>query len=98
MPKISVIVPMFNSEKFIQTCIDSILQQTFKDFELIVIDNCSTDRSCKIIEKYSDPRIKLHRNKKNSVNLKIEIVNLHSQANRFTFFKSIREMQFFLKL
>lgn len=57
-------MPMFNCEKYIQTCIDSILQQTFKDFELIVIDNCSTDRSCKIIEKYSDPRIKLRRNKR----------------------------------
>ena len=56
---------MYNVEKYIQTCLDSIFQQTFKDFEVIIVDDCSTDRSLEIIESYHDSRIKLHRNVKN---------------------------------
>ena len=65
-PKISIVIPTFNSEKYIATCLDSILQQTFQDFEIIVIDDCSTDRSSEIVESYDDPRIKLYRQIKNS--------------------------------
>lgn len=39
-PKISVIVPMYNAEKYLNLCVSSILAQTFKDFELILIDDC----------------------------------------------------------
>ena len=53
--KVSVIVPMFNTEKFITVCIDSILLQTLKEFEIIVIDDCSTDRSFEVVrERYCD--------------------------------------------
>ena len=61
MPKISVIVPVFNAEKYLQRCIDSILIQTFSDFELLLIDDGSTDSSGKICDDYAklDSRIKV---------------------------------------
>ena len=59
MPLISIVVPVFNSAKFISRCIDSILNQTFQDFELILVDDCSQDNSLEIIQKYSDNRIKV---------------------------------------
>ena len=59
MPLISVIVPVYNAEAFLQRCIDSILAQTFRDFELILINDGSVDASPEICEKYArkDPRI-----------------------------------------
>lgn len=59
--KISVIVPVYNSEKFINRCIDSILAQTYSDWELILIDDGSTDSSLSILYKYKyqDSRIKV---------------------------------------
>ena len=65
-PTISVIVPMYNAEKYLQTCINSILNQTFTDFELILVNNCSTDRSLEIAKSFSDPRIKILQTEKNS--------------------------------
>ena len=51
-PAISVVIPMYNAEKYIGDCLDSILAQTFTDFEVIVVDDCSTDNSKKIVESY----------------------------------------------
>ena len=56
---ISIIIPNYNSEKHIKKCINSILEQTYKDFELIIVDDMSTDNSVQIIKEYSDERIKL---------------------------------------
>ena len=64
-PKISVVVPMYNAENFINVCIISILEQTFKDFELILIDDCSTDKTFEIAKSFNDSRIKLLQNEKN---------------------------------
>jgi len=52
MPIVSVILPNYNHALFLQQRIDSILNQTFQDFELIILDDCSTDNSKEIIEKY----------------------------------------------
>ena len=59
MPKISVIVPVYNVEKYLSRCIDSILAQTFMDFELILIDDGSSDNCGKICDEYArkDERI-----------------------------------------
>jgi glycosyltransferase involved in cell wall biosynthesis len=65
MPKVSVLMPMFNSEKYIGMAIESILNQTFKDFELIILNDGSTDNSKKIVESYSDSRIILIENTQN---------------------------------
>tara|TARA_B110000503_G_scaffold60749_1_gene96383 strand:+ start:915 stop:1988 length:1074 start_codon:yes stop_codon:yes gene_type:complete len=58
--KISIIVPIYNGEKVIKKCIDSVLNQTFKDWELIIINDCSIDKTDAIIKKYmeTDTRIK----------------------------------------
>ncbi|MBR4384330.1 MAG: glycosyltransferase [Selenomonadaceae bacterium] len=51
-PAVSVIVPMYNAEKYLSVCLESILNQTFTDFELLVVDDCSTDSSYVIAENY----------------------------------------------
>ena len=50
----SVIIPVYNSEKFIRRCINSILEQTYQEFEVIVIDDGSTDSTSKILENFLD--------------------------------------------
>ncbi len=57
-PKISVILPVRNGSRYLRLAIDSILSQTFKDFELIIIDNFSSDDSVDIVRSYKDQRIK----------------------------------------
>ncbi len=64
-PKISIIMPMYNSEKYIGLAIQSLLNQTFKDFEAILIDDCSTDNTLKVAKKFKDERIKIIQNEKN---------------------------------
>lgn len=57
MPKISVLMPVYNGEKYIGQAIDSVLSQSFRDFELIVIDDGSTDKSAEVVGSYSDKRV-----------------------------------------
>ena len=64
-PTISVIMPMFNVEKYLRLAIDSILAQTFGDFELILIDDASTDRTLEIAKSFDDRRIKIIELEKN---------------------------------
>ncbi|MBC7830312.1 MAG: glycosyltransferase [Chitinophagaceae bacterium] len=59
MPLISVIMPVYNAEKYVSTAIESILTQTFTDFELLIFNDGSTDKSGEIIQQFTDPRIKL---------------------------------------
>lgn len=70
MPKITVIMPVYNGELFLEEAIDSVLNQTFKDFILLIINDASTDGTQKIINKYSniDKRISYF---KNDINLGI---------------------------
>ena len=63
--KITVLMPVYNAEKFLKEAIDSILNQTFKDFEFLIINDASTDNSKKIIISYQDSRIRYFENKKN---------------------------------
>lgn len=60
-PKISLIVPVYNAEKYLNRCLDSILTQTYKDFELLLIDDGSTDKSSEICDEYAgkDDRVKV---------------------------------------
>lgn len=58
-PKISILTPSYNHEKFVNYFIEGVLRQTMQDFELIIIDDYSTDRTVEQIEKFRDPRIKL---------------------------------------
>ncbi len=64
---VSVIMPAYNAERFIAKAVDSVIAQTFKDWELIIIDDCSSDNTSEIAGSYSsaDPRIKVLRNERN---------------------------------
>lgn len=64
-PKITVLMPVFNAEQFLGVAMDSILGQTFRDFEFLIIDDGSTDQSVPIIQQYHDSRIRLIRNEGN---------------------------------
>ena len=62
--KFSIIIPTYNSEKYIEKCLENVLSQTYKNIEIIVIDDCSTDNTVKVLEKYEN--IKLYKTKENS--------------------------------
>jgi glycosyltransferase involved in cell wall biosynthesis len=66
-PLLSIGMPVFNSEKYLKNTLDAILAQTFQDFELIISDNASTDRTQEICQEYAtkDKRIHYYRNEKN---------------------------------
>lgn len=61
MPKVSVIIPVYNTEKYVERCLDSVCNQTLKDIEIICINDCSADNSFGILQEYAqkDSRIKL---------------------------------------
>lgn len=65
MMKISVIMPAYNAEKYINEAIDSILNQTYTDFEFIIVNDGSTDKTSDIVKSYSDKRIVFVENEKN---------------------------------
>ncbi|MEW6096632.1 MAG: glycosyltransferase [bacterium] len=64
-PKVSVCIPNYNYGHFIGDAIRSVLAQTYKDFELIIVDNCSADNSEEVIKSFRDPRIRFYKNEKN---------------------------------
>ena len=61
MEKVSIVVPVYNREKEIAGCIKSLINQTLKELEIIVIDDGSTDNTSAVVESFSDNRIKLIR-------------------------------------
>ena len=66
-PKISIIIPVYNVEKYLRECLDSCINQTLEDIEIICVDDCSTDNSYKILEEYQqkDSRIKVFKQETN---------------------------------
>ncbi len=66
-PKVSIILNCYNGEKYLSDCLKSIKKQTYKNYELIFWDNCSTDKSKKIFKKYKDKRFKYFKSKKNTI-------------------------------
>ncbi len=65
LPSVTVLMPAYNAGKFVAEAIRSILRQTLQSFELLIVDDCSTDDSVRTIESFHDPRIRLLRNKQN---------------------------------
>ena len=85
--KFSVVVPMYNAERFINFCVTSILQQTFENFEVILVDDCSTDKTLDIVRNFSDARIKILRTKKNSgYPGTVRNVGLNAAIGKYIFF------------
>jgi glycosyltransferase involved in cell wall biosynthesis len=64
LPLVSVVTPLYNTEKYLAECIESVLAQTYQNWEYIIVNNCSTDRSLDIAQRYAeqDSRIRLHNN------------------------------------
>ena len=67
-PEITVLMPVYNDEKFVRFSIESILNQTFNNFEFIIINDASSDDTLKILEEYQDSRIKIVNN---DINLRV---------------------------
>ena len=66
-PLVSVIIPVYNQEKYIASRIESVINQTFRDYEIIILDDCSTDKSLEIIQQYDyHPSITIFQNEVNS--------------------------------
>ena len=63
---ISILISNYNKEKFLKNCLRSVCSQAFKNYEIILFDDCSTDNSLKIIKKFK--KVKLIKNKKKKVN------------------------------
>jgi glycosyltransferase involved in cell wall biosynthesis len=67
VPKVTIIIPSYNHARFLQQRVNSVLRQTYKDFELIILDDCSSDDSRSILSSYAaDPRIQIEFNATNS--------------------------------
>lgn len=64
-PKVSVVMSVYNGEKYLREAIDSILEQAFRDLEFVIVDDGSTDSTWAILASYNDPRIVLLRNEEN---------------------------------
>ena len=64
-PKISVCIPVYNGAEFIKEAINSVLKQTYQDYELLIIDNCSTDNTIDLVNSFNNPKIRLIKNSEN---------------------------------
>ena len=64
-PKVTVFIPVHNRELYIRVAVNSILAQTFEDFELVVVDDGSTDRTAEVLAGYADPRLRVLHNPTN---------------------------------
>jgi glycosyltransferase involved in cell wall biosynthesis len=86
--KISVIIPVFNTEKYLKRCIDSVLSQTFSSFEIILVDDCSTDASPAICDQYAqkDRRVKAIHNVVNRGSSKARKTGLDIAAGAYILF------------
>lgn len=65
MAKVTVLMPTYNVAPYVKEAIESVLQQTYRDFELLVIDDCSTDNTVAIVRQINDPRIRVVQNERN---------------------------------
>lgn len=65
MPRVTVLMPTYNVASYVEEAIESVLKQTYRDFELLVIDDCSTDETVSVVQGIDDPRIRIVRNEKN---------------------------------
>ena len=86
MPEVSIITPVYNSSTFLEETIQSVLSQTFQDWEWCITDDCSRDNSVEIIKKYNDPRIQLTIAEKNGGAGHARNISLKNATGRFITF------------
>ncbi|MBR2493952.1 glycosyltransferase family 2 protein [Helicobacter sp.] len=87
-PKISIIIPTYNVESYIERCLESCINQTLNDIEIIVVDDCGNDNSIKIAQSYAnkDCRIKIIHNKKNLGTFATRIVGIRQALGEYIAF------------
>ena len=85
-PKVTFVIPCYNLAHFLQTCVNSILAQTYGEFEILIMDDCSPDSTPEVIRCFDDPRIRYVRN----------AVNLGHLANYNKGIELARGKRFFL--
>src|SRR3989339_675059 len=86
-PKVSVVICTYNNGVLLGNCIESIFSQTYDDFELIIIDDGSTDNTPRVIESLNDPRIRYIRFEQNcGIMGKLRSIGVDSAAGEFIFF------------
>jgi len=86
MPKFTVIVPLYNKENFVEATLKSILDQTFGDYEVLIVDDCSTDSSLLRIQPYLSEKIQLISHRKNSGLSAARNTGIRNAAARFVTF------------
>ena len=85
---VSIIVPIYNKEKYLEKCLDSILGQTYRDLEIILVDDGSTDESGKICDQYSEIDSRIHViHKKNGGLSDARNVGLDYAVGEYIFFR-----------
>jgi glycosyltransferase involved in cell wall biosynthesis len=82
-PLVSVVMAVYNGERYLKPTIESTLNQTFKNFEFVIVNDASTDRTMEIINSYDDPRIKLYNNEKNIGQTKSLNVGLNAAKGKY---------------
>lgn len=83
---ISIIMPSYNAEKYIEASIKSVLAQTYDNWELLVVDDCSQDRTVEIVESFDDPRIRFFQNERNQGAAKARNKGLREAKGRWIAF------------
>ncbi len=86
MPEVSIITPSYNSSKFLNQTIQSVLSQTFTDWEWLITDDCSSDNSVEILESTNDARIKIFKTIKNGGAGHARNISLENATGRFITF------------
>jgi Glycosyltransferases involved in cell wall biogenesis len=92
--KISVVMPAYNAEQYISEAIESILRQTFKDFEYIVIDDGSTDNTVAVLNSFKDKRLKVIRNEKNLNQSKCRNIGIREAEGEYCAFMDADDVSF----
>ncbi len=87
-PKISVIIPVYNTEKYLSECLDSVLSQSLKDFEIVAVDDASTDGSARILAEYAvrDPRIRIVTHERNKGLLSVRLTGVRAATGKYLLF------------
>lgn len=99
-PLVSIITPAYNLEKFIEETIKSVIDQTYENWEMIIVDDCSTDKTCEIVNKWilRDKRIKLIKKNENSGAANSRNIALENSNGRFIAYLDADDLWFSNKL
>ena len=84
-PFFSIIIPLYNKEKYITSTLDSVFNQTFDNYEIIIVNDGSTDNSIELVEKYKNPKIKVFHQKNKGVSSARNLAMENANGNFFCF-------------